>query len=89
MNNEVLISEIIELMKGVEGPLYFDTAVSVKPTPHFHLCSIWAIAVEGKKVFLMVADQSWHQLEASDTNANLVASSVLQRIKLLKMEKRA
>jgi hypothetical protein len=89
MNTEKLILEIIELMKGVEGPLYFDTAISVKPTPHFHLCSIWAVWVDNKKVFLMVADQTWHQFEASDTNANMVGSSVVQRLKLLKMQQRA
>ncbi|HYE53700.1 MAG TPA: hypothetical protein VD996_02615 [Chitinophagaceae bacterium] len=83
-----MISRIVEMV-GVDKQARFDTGVEVKLSPHYHLCTIYDVAVDQNKgVWLRVGDGSWQDLKANQVRANLVASSVLQRLKLMEAEKK-
>lgn len=77
---------IIDMLKEMVGNeyLYFDDALTVKKTPHTDPVRIWAVSISPKdEIFLMDANQEWHQLEESDLDYHLVIASLWARIKIL------
>lgn len=84
MNTQYLIQSISEQV-GKDQPIMFDTAVTVKKSPHQLVCNVWGVAVGlDNTVYLTVDGEKWHPLSASDVNGQEVAASVLQRVKLIK-----
>lgn len=76
--------------KNFNGKKIFDDAVRVKNSPHSWPINIYGIEVgPGSGIWLLDNDQKWHRLEAADTNALLIANSILQRIKLLILQSKA
>lgn len=70
-----------------ESKIRFDSAVEVKGSPHQHLFTCWGIiADELNGVWLLDSTSTWHELRPSQSNAHLVISSLLQRVKLIKVE---
>jgi hypothetical protein len=64
--------------------LYFDTAVSIKLSPHSRPDNFWAICVSpANDVYIMNAGEEWFRIEACDRGAETVIGSLYQRIKLI------
>lgn len=79
-----------EILSHLSGPVKFDTPVTVKSSPHNIVAIIHEI--DGNKengVWLRIGDSTWHQLEEKDMNYDMVAGSVLQRLKLMKKYERS
>lgn len=78
--------QIIEMVLSCVGHeyLYFEDALKIKKTPHTPTVNIWAISVSPKnEIFLMDADEAWHQLEETDTEYNLIIASLWARLKVI------
>ena len=87
MTNTIL-QECKEIVKDLVGHdyLYFETSVDVKTTPHTHPFSAWAVSVSPEeKLYVMDADEEWHQVELEDMNAGLVIGSLYQRLQLMRI----
>jgi hypothetical protein len=77
------MEELIELIKSLVGNeyLYFDTAVVIKKTPHTIPLNMWAVSVSPSgKVYVMDADEKWHEVEEKDSR---IIASLYQRLKLI------
>ena len=75
-----LYSECVDIIKDLVGHeyLYFDSPVEVKTSPHTYPFSSWAVCVSpANALFVMDADEAWHQVELQDVNAALVIGSLL------------
>lgn len=84
-----IFSDCVEIVKDLVGYdyLYFDTAVEVKTSPHTHPFSAWAVCISPKdELYVMDADEQWHQVELSDVAGGLVISSLYQRLKLMRIQ---
>jgi hypothetical protein len=80
------MTKIEEIIKLTGEEIKFDTPVSVKPRPHTPIIGIEEIATHEDRVWLRTYKGSWFQLEETDRNFEIVANSVLQRLRLLKKE---
>lgn len=66
-------------------PVKLDSRITVKSSPHHVVALIYEI--DGNKengVWLRIGDGTWHQLEEKDQNYEMIANSILQRLKLNK-----
>jgi len=85
---KTIYHECVEIVRDLVGhePLYFETAVEVKVSPHTFPFAAWAVCVSPKEeLFVMDSDEQWHQVELSDFNAALVIGSLYQRLKLMRI----
>ena len=85
----LLYQDCIHIIKDLVGHdyLYFDTAVEVKTAPHSYPFAAWAACVSpANELYLMDAEEAWHKLELTDTNANLVLGSLYQRLRLMRVQ---
>ena len=83
-----ILQECKEIVKDLVGHdyLYFETSVEVKTTPHTYPFSAWAVSVSPKdELFVMDADEQWHEVALHDMNAGLVIGSLYQRLKLMRI----
>lgn len=66
-------------------PAHLDSPITVKSSPHNVVAIIYEIqGEEDKGIWLRIGDGTWHQLEEKDRNYDMVANSILQRLKLKK-----
>ncbi|HVF81952.1 MAG TPA: hypothetical protein VM884_08460 [Flavisolibacter sp.] len=85
---QTILQECKEIVKDLVGHdyLYFETSVEVKTTPHAHPFSAWAVCVSPKDaLYVMDAEEQWHEVELEDMNAGLVIGSLYQRLKLMRI----
>lgn len=86
-----IFKECIEMVRDLVGHdyLYFENAVEVKLGPHSHPFHAWAVCVSpNEALYVMDADEQWHQVELDDQGAGLVVSSLYQRLKLMRIHYR-
>lgn len=84
-----MFEECIEIVKGLVGNeyLYFDSKVEVKTTPHTPPFAAWAVCVSpADALYVMDADEEWHQVSLTDQKAALVIGSLYQRLRLMRMQ---
>jgi hypothetical protein len=87
-----LLFNLVKDLKGFDF-LYFQSPILVKSSPHHHARSIWGVTVnKDGKVYLLTdtykMDGEWIELEQTDFNFQVVASSVYQRLLFIKNEKK-
>lgn len=84
------IQSIADLtQENFNGKKLFDDPVRVKNSPHSWPINIHGVEVgPGSGIWLMDNDQKWHKLEETNITAPLIANSILQRIKLLILQKK-
>ena len=66
-------------------PAQLNTPITVKSSPHTVIVRIYEI--DGNKdagIWLRIGDGTWHQLEEKDRYYDMVAGSILQRLKIMK-----
>ena len=79
------LDQIKELIQG--NQIKFESPIKVKATPHSNLVMIYEIFITDKGfVYLRLSDGIFHHLEAKDHNFEIVANSILQRLKILKLK---
>lgn len=86
---QIIFYNCIEIVKSLVGNeyLYFDSKVEIKTTPHTPAFAAWAICVSpADKLFVMDADEQWHELDLTDTKAGLIVSSLYQRLRLMRTQ---
>jgi hypothetical protein len=65
--------------------LFFDAAVEIKLTPHSFPFHAWGVCVSPNDVlYIMDAEQEWHELTVEDRNAALVIGSLYQRLQMMR-----
>ncbi|MBB1284075.1 hypothetical protein HRH25_06795 [Flavisolibacter sp. BT320] len=85
---KTIYQECVEIVRDLVGfePLYFESAVEVKLSPHTFPFAAWAVCVSpNDDLYVMDSDEQWHQAELSDFNAALVIGSLYQRLKLMRI----
>jgi len=83
-HNERLISQIKQLVRHKEHPVYFDQPVIVKPTPHNELYRCYGIVhTSSGEVKLMNPEGVWDDINADQANVGYVLQSVFQRLKVM------
>jgi hypothetical protein len=88
MTTQDTISAIAELLqKEFDGEVRFTTPVKVKASP-YHEVNLYDAKLERGTVYLRAADGGFHDLQPGQMNADLVANSILQRLKLLLYERK-
>lgn len=84
---EHILKEVVETIIGLVGNefLYFNDALEVKRTPHdFDRLHIWGACVSPSgELYLMDADEQWHELQTVDQGAGEVLNSLYHRVKLI------
>ena len=82
-----VISDIAsKVVNEHKGELMLDTPVTIKFSPHSWPVKIHKINIDRfNNVWLMDGNGNWYQLEEKDTNAMLVANSIMQRLRLITM----
>lgn len=66
-------------------PVKFDTPVTIKPTPHSECIRVYSLEkTDAGEVMVQIQDGSFHKLEETDRNYDMVANSLLQRLRLTK-----
>ncbi len=81
-----LQAECVDIVKGLVGNefLYFDSKVEVKTTPHTPPFAAWAVCVSpADALFVMDAEEEWHEVELNDRKSAPVIGSLYQRLKLI------
>ncbi len=84
-----IFGECIDIVKGLVGHeyLYFDSKVEVKTSPHTFPFAAWAVCVSPTDdLYVMDADEEWHQVSLSDQKDALVIGSLYQRLRLMRMQ---
>lgn len=80
MNQKQAIIEKVKQLAG-NSYLFLDTAIEVKITPHSPSVNIWALCISpDDSIYLMDADEHWHELEETDLNYSLILATVYQRV---------
>lgn len=75
------VKNLINQLAGNEY-LMFDTALSIKATPHAPHFDCWGCTVSpAGELYVMDRQQSWYKVEPGKGNADLVVSSLFQRLK--------
>ncbi|GAB4092238.1 hypothetical protein [Flaviaesturariibacter terrae] len=83
-----LLNDCRTLLRELSGdaPLYFESAVQVKLTPHSPPFAAWAVGLsEDGTLQVMDADERWHPFSAGDRNAALLLGSLYQRLRMLRL----
>ena len=86
---KTIFGECIDIVKGLVGHeyLYFDSKVEVKTSPHTFPFAAWAVCVSPTDdLYVMDADEQWHQVALTDQKAALVIGSLYQRLRLMRMQ---
>jgi hypothetical protein len=81
---KTIFQECVELTKNIAGHefLYFDSALSLKLSPHSIPFTVWAVCVSPKdELFVMDSDEQWHQVK--EENGSLLVGNMYQRLKLM------
>jgi hypothetical protein len=77
------MSKITEILSHLSEPVKFDTPITVKATPHSFPVRIYSLErTEAGEVMVQVSDGSFHKLEEKDQNYDMVANSILQRLRI-------
>jgi len=77
------MSKLTEILS--HAPVKFDTPVTIKATPHSNCVRVYGIEkTDNGEVWIRINDGSFHKLEEKDKNYEMVANSILQRLKILK-----
>lgn len=78
---------IILIVSGYpDQQVVFDTPVIVKRAPHVSIFECWGVKIH-EGVWLMDEKGNWHELEETDDNAQLVANSIYQRLRIMQVKK--
>ena len=79
------MSKIQEILSHLSDPVQFDTPVTIKATPHSNVVRVYGLEKTSEgEVMVQINDGSFHKLEEKDRNYDMVAGSLLQRLKLKK-----
>ncbi len=81
------MNKIEEIIKLAGEEIKFDTPVKIKPTPHSELIGVYEIKTRDNEVWLRIHEGTFAQLEEKDRNYDMVANSLLQRLKILNHER--
>lgn len=77
------MSKLTEILSHLSEPVKFDTPVTVKATPHTLPVRIYGLEkTSAGEVMVQISDGSFHKLEETDKNYDMVAGSLLQRLRL-------
>jgi hypothetical protein len=77
------MSKITEILSHLSEPVKFDTPITIKATPHSFPVRIYSLErTEVGEVMVQVSDGSFHRLEEKDQNYDMVANSILQRLRI-------
>lgn len=90
MKTEQLIVETVRHLVGVDY-LYLDSPLVVNPGP-FDGPTFWAVCISPQnQIYLMDADEQWHQVQPTDVNYEAVLQVLNQRLGLIlnRMNKKA
>lgn len=86
---KTIFLECIDIVRNLVGNeyLYFDSAVEVKVSPHSFPFAAWAVCVSPKnELYVMNANEQWHQVELYDEQASLLIGSLYQRLRLMRIQ---
>jgi hypothetical protein len=89
MMTKSILKECTEIIKDLvdNDPLYFQTPVEVKVSPHTYPFAAWATCVSpNNELYLMDSDEAWHLVELGDQNAAMVIGSLYQRLRLMRIQ---
>jgi len=79
------MSKLTEILSHLKEPVKFDTPVIIKATPHSFPVRIYSLEKTNEgEVMVQINDGSFHKLEEKDQNYDMVAGSILQRLKIMK-----
>lgn len=80
------MSKLTEILSHLKEPVKFDTPVTIKATP----LAVYVYSLEKTdegEVMVQINDGTFHKLEEKDRNYDMVANSLLQRLKTLNHER--
>jgi hypothetical protein len=78
------MSKLTEILSHLKEPVNFDTPVTIKATPHTSPVRIYALEkTNDGEIMVQIHDGSFHKLEETDKNYDMVSNSILQRLKIL------
>ena len=86
---KTIFLECIDIARNLVGNeyLYFDSAVEVKVSPHSFPFAAWAVCASPKnELYVMDANEHWHQVELYDEQASLLIGSLYQRLRLMRIQ---
>ena len=87
MTTKEMIQKIVDLLETFpDNQSMWDDRLMVKSSPHNLICILYGAWLSPDKDVWLIESEDWHKLEPTDHNAEYVAASVLQRLKLLKAE---
>lgn len=79
------MTHIQEILSHLNEPVQFDTPVTIKATPHSNVVRVYGLEKTSEgEVMVQINDGSFHKLEEKDLNYEMVAGSILQRLKIMK-----
>lgn len=79
------MNHIEEILSHLSTPVSFDTPVTIKATPHSNIVRVYSLEkTEAGEIMVQINDGSFHKLEETDMNYEMVAGSILQRLKIMK-----
>ena len=79
------MTKLQEILSHLSDPVNFDTPVTIKATPHSNVVRVYGLEKTSEgEVMVQINDGSFHKLEEKDRNYDMVAGSLLQRLKLMK-----
>jgi hypothetical protein len=82
------MSKLTEILSHLKEPVKFDTPVIIKATPHSFAVYVYSLEkTDEGEVMVQINDGSFHKLEEKDRNYDMVANSLLQRLKILNHER--
>lgn len=77
-----LLKECIDLLQTKNAQtVFFDRSLTIKLSPHQYPIKVKIVYAEGGKLF--VVDKQWNKIEVTTDNAETVANSIYQRLKML------
>ena len=77
------MTHIEEILSHLNKPVQFDTPVTIKATPHSNVVRVYVLEKTSEgEVMVQINDGSFHKLEETDKNYEMVAGSILQRLKI-------
>ena len=77
------MNHIEEILSHLSTPVSFDTPVTIKATPHSNVVRVYGLEkTESGEVMVQINDGSFHKLEETDKNYEMVSASLLQRLRL-------
>jgi len=77
------MSKLTEILSHLSVPVNFDTPVTIKATPHTLPVIIYALEKTSEgEVMVQINDGSFHKLEETDRNYDMISNSLLQRLRL-------